>query len=113
MLRITVVEEPDFTRFRLEGKLTGDWVKEFERCWICARNMGPEAQFKIDLSGVSFVDEKGKALLESMVSEGAELLADGPMMTALAHSIVENAIRGGRRQDPEENELPSSLLMGE
>ncbi len=113
MLRITVVEEPDFTRFRLEGKLTGDWVKEFERCWICAKHMGPEAKFRIDLSGVSFVDEKGKALLESTVSEGAELVADGPMMTALAHSIVENVTRGGRHIDPVEEDLPSNVLLGE
>jgi hypothetical protein len=113
MLRITMVEEPDFTRFRLEGKLAGEWVKEFERCWICAKHMGPEAQFKIDLSGVSFVDEKGKALLESMVAAGAELLAEGPMMTALAHSVVENAIRGGRRIDPEEEDLPSNVLLGD
>ncbi|MGO9865813.1 MAG: hypothetical protein ACLPLR_19585 [Terriglobales bacterium] len=113
MLRITVVEEPDFTRFRLEGKLASDWVTEFERCWICAKNIGPEAQFKIDLSGVSFVDEKGKALLESMVAEGAELLAEGPMMTALARSIVENAIRGGRHIDPVEEDMPSNVLLGE
>ena len=89
MLRITVEEKGRFTRFRLEGKLTSYWVKELERCWICARNLGPETRFEVDLSGVSFVDDKGKALLESMVSEGAQLVADGPMMRSLADSITE------------------------
>ncbi len=89
MLRITVEEKADFTRFRLEGKLTGDWVKELERCWICAKNTQPGPRFRIDLSSVSFVDEKGKALLDSMVSEGAELLADNPMMRSLVRSIQE------------------------
>ena len=90
MLRITVEERAEFTRFRLEGKLTGDWVRELERCWICAKNFGPGTRFKIDLSGVSFVDEKGKALPEGMVAEGTELLADSPMMTSLAQSIVKH-----------------------
>ena len=89
MLRITVEEKADLTGFRLEGKLIGDWVKELERCWICAKNTQPGTRFRIDLSSVSFVDEKGKTLLESMVSEGAELVADNPMMTSLARSIVE------------------------
>ena len=90
MLRITIEEKDDFIRFRLEGKLIGDWVKELERAWICAKNANPGARFKIDLRGVTFVDEKGKGLLESMVSEGAELVADNPMMTSLVRSIVEH-----------------------
>ena len=32
MLRITVQENGQLTRFRLEGKLKGDWVRELERC---------------------------------------------------------------------------------
>jgi hypothetical protein len=79
-----------FTRFRLEGKLISYWVKELERCWICAKNIASETRFEVDLSGVSFVDEKGKALLEGMVLEGAELVAEGPMMRSLTHSIVEH-----------------------
>jgi ABC-type transporter Mla MlaB component len=113
MLRITVEEDADFNTYRLEGKLTGDWVKEFERCWICAKHIEPGTQFKIDLSGVSSVDERGKALLGSMVSEGAELVADNPMVTSLAHSIVENATCGDWCKDPEEDDLPSNLLLGE
>src|SRR5271165_2246418 len=111
MLRINVEEKTDFTTFRLEGKLTGDWVTELERCWMRAKHTEPGTRFKVDLNDVSFADEKGKALLESMVSEGAELLANGPMMTSLAQSIVENASAGGRDKDPVQNDLPSNLLM--
>jgi len=90
MLRITIEEKDNFIRFRLEGKLIGEWVKELGRAWICAKNANHGARFKIDLRGVTFVDEKGKALLETMASEGAELVADTPMMTSLVHSIVEH-----------------------
>jgi len=113
MLKINVEEKVDFTTFRLEGKLAGDWVRELERCWTCAKRTEPGMRFKVDLNGVSFVDEKGKALLESMVSEGVELLANNPMMTSLAQSIVENASAGSRGKDSVENNLPSNLLLGD
>ncbi|MGA7560927.1 MAG: hypothetical protein WCF61_17280 [Terriglobales bacterium] len=113
MLRITVEEKDDLTNFRLEGKLTGDWVKELERCWIRAKHIEPGTQFTVDLSGVNFVDEKGKTLLESMVSEGAGLQAEGPMMRLLVDTIVENAHCGGLHNNSAEESLPSDLLLGE
>ena len=88
MLRITVEEKNDHTRLQLEGKLTGDWVGELERCWISNRNRDSRNQFSVDLSSVSFVDENGKALLRRMVSQGAKLQAKGPLMTSLAKEIA-------------------------
>jgi ABC-type transporter Mla MlaB component len=88
MLRITVEEQDNATSLRLEGKLTGDWVGELERCWISNRNHSTESQFSVDLGSVSFVDENGKALLRRMVSQGAKLRARGPLMTSLAKEIA-------------------------
>ena len=48
------------TRFRLEGKLKGDWVRKLERCWSTARNGHTEIQFFVELSNVDFVDEIGR-----------------------------------------------------
>jgi ABC-type transporter Mla MlaB component len=87
MLRITVEEEDNLTKFRLEGKLRGEWVRELERCWIYARNAGPDRQFSIDLCNVNFVDESGKTLLTRMVEQGTRLQANGPMMTSLVQEI--------------------------
>lgn len=88
MLRITTEEEGDVTRFRLEGKLIGDWVKELERCWIRVKQVGPSHRFVVDLDDVNYVDAKGKALLKTMVEEHVELKADNPMMASLASSIA-------------------------
>lgn len=88
MLRITVEEKPNRIRFRLEGKLMGNWVQELERCWISIRNYGSANRFFVDLSSVSFVDDKGKALLTRMVSQGAKLRAKGLLMTSLAKEIL-------------------------
>jgi len=71
MLRITVQDSGEITRFRLEGKLKGDWVRELERCWIHIRDVRPEMPLIVELSDVSFVDESGRSLLSRMVSQGA------------------------------------------
>jgi hypothetical protein len=47
MLRITTIDKDQITIFRLEGKLIGDWVTEFERCWVSIKGAGPERKFKI------------------------------------------------------------------
>ena len=68
MLRITVEEKDNHTRLQLEGKLTGDWVGELERCWVSVHNGSTVNEFSVDLSSVSFVDENVKVLLRHMVS---------------------------------------------
>lgn len=89
MLRITTDETGTQTRFRLEGRLKGDWVRELERCWTHARKLGPAQRFCIDLSHVDFVDERGNALLQLMASQAVELVADGNlMMSPLIEEIV-------------------------
>jgi ABC-type transporter Mla MlaB component len=90
MLRITTEENDSLTRFRLDGKLKGDWVGELERCWTDARTLCPETQFSIDLNNVEFVDESGSALLTRMVSHGASLEANSNLMISL---LVEKIVR--------------------
>ena len=41
----------------------------------------------VDLFGVSFVDEPGHGLLAAMRHAGAELVGDGPLMSALIDEI--------------------------
>jgi len=91
MLRITTEENGRLTRFRLEGKLKGDWVRELERCWIQARNEHPEMQFLVELSHVDDVDESGRGLLSRMVSQRAMLEAHDNLMSA---SLVDEIVHG-------------------
>ena len=91
MLRITTEERDSVTRFRLEGKLIGEWVQVLDRCWIRSKHDGRRHRFVVNLDSVSFVDAKGKALLESMVSEGVDLEADNLLMESMATSIVERS----------------------
>ena len=89
MLRITTEENGRLTRFRLEGKLKGDWVRELERCWSTSRNGHTEIQFFVELSNVDFVDEVGRALLSRMASQGARLEAHNNLLSA---SLVDEIV---------------------
>ena len=63
MLRITVQDSPQASTLKLEGKLTGPWVKELEQSWITVTATVPDHPVVIDLSDVTFIDCAGKCLL--------------------------------------------------
>jgi len=99
MLRITIEANGGLTRFRLEGKLKGDWVRELERCWIQARNEHPEMEFLVELSHVDHVDQSGRDLLSRMGSQRAMLEAhDNLIGTSLVDEIVHGPVC--LRQEP-------------
>ena len=74
----------------LEGRLGGPWVEELDTCW---RQMAANSQggAVVDLTGVTFVDAKGKALLTQMWQQGAQLHAVG----CLTRCIVEESTKAG------------------
>jgi hypothetical protein len=72
MIRITVSEEPMATGLIVEGKLTSPWIGELERCWNETRSLNPHQDIRVDLSGVTFVDDDGKQLLALMHESGVE-----------------------------------------
>ncbi|HET7909555.1 MAG TPA: hypothetical protein VFL19_02505 [Nitrospira sp.] len=87
MLRITTHGSEDSTRITLEGRLVGPWIAELERCWRESTASAAGRRLIVDLTGVTFVEQEGKALLTRMYQAGAELLASGCCMK----SIVEDA----------------------
>ena len=80
--------------FILEGRLAGPWVEELRTCW---RQIAANSQSRavVNLTGVTFVDADGKALLTRMWQQGAELRAAG----CLTRCIVDE-ITGSGRGDP-------------
>lgn len=77
--------------FMLEGRLAGPWVEELGMCW---RQIAANSQSRavVDLTGVTFVDADGKALLTRMWQQGAELRAAG----CLTRCVVEEITGPGR-----------------
>lgn len=71
MLKISRVSESDGSLvLRLEGQVTGPWVDELQRsCAEAVPNNGNESrQLILDLSGVSFLDASGIALLRQLAT---------------------------------------------
>jgi anti-anti-sigma regulatory factor len=92
MLKITTHRDAasESVSFMLEGRLAGLWVEELDACWhqMVAKK---QSRAVVDLTGVTFVDAEGKALLTQMWQQGAELHADG----CLTRCIVEEITKAG------------------
>ncbi|MFN7995150.1 MAG: TolC family protein [Bryobacteraceae bacterium] len=92
MLRITVQESAEATIFKLEGKITGPWVRELEASWSAATGEGPlQVKVIVDLTDVTYIDCAGKCLLGSMHSKGAKLISHTPLINAMVEEICRGA----------------------
>lgn len=87
MLRISVVNDPRTTRFKLEGKLAHEWVGEAQKAWAALSELNGKKRLVVELFDVSFVDQAGRELLVTMHQDGATLLGCGPMMSAVIEEI--------------------------
>jgi outer membrane protein len=88
MLRITTTDVGEKVTLRLEGKLSGPWVEEFERCWRMSTDIYKKKGLVVDLSGVTFADPAGKKLLCSISSQGAQLIGSGLVPKSLIDEIA-------------------------
>jgi len=74
VLRVTTRHTDDSLSLILEGRIKGPWVGELEQAWLAAQKLGANKLFKIDLTGVTFADWRGRKLLLDMQRRGAELV---------------------------------------
>jgi hypothetical protein len=98
MLRITVHNDREAIRLKIEGRLMGAWVRELEGCWRQATTTQPPPRIIVELTDVSFVDGEGGELLKLMAASGAELIAVDVLMKAIVEEITE-----GRRKNDKTN----------
>jgi anti-anti-sigma regulatory factor len=93
MLKITGQKDavPASISITLEGRLAGPWVEELNAYW-CQISGNRQRIAVIDLTGVTFIDADGKALLTRLWQQGAELRAAG----CLTRCVVEEIMGSGR-----------------
>ena len=94
MLRITMHDNQESLTFQLEGRLAGVWVKEAEQCWQSALAHQRKPTLRVDLTGVTFIDDAGKACLTAMHRQGAELVAADCLTRAIVAEITCSSLPG-------------------
>src|ERR1700722_471591 len=88
MLRITVHDNLEWLTFQLEGRLAGAWVREVEECRQRTLAGHRRSAVRFDLTGVTFIDDSGKAYLAAMHRLGAEFVAADCLTRAIVAEIT-------------------------
>jgi ABC-type transporter Mla MlaB component len=88
LIRISQIRNGTRSHLLVEGKLSDGWVDILETSWLEAQSQLKGEPLRIDLSGVTYVDPRGHALLERMIGSGAELQATGVMVRTIIEGIT-------------------------
>jgi len=92
VIRINRIYENSTLSLVVEGTLSGAWVDEMEKCWVDFRQATSDERIRVDLSGVSFIDDKGQQLLKLMFCQGADLHANGVMTKRIIEEIADDSV---------------------
>ena|ERR1700730_18563691 len=87
MLKITLHDSSEEFRLKLEGRLSGAWVRELEQCWKTASSTTEGRKTVVDLGEVDFVDPEGQVLLTHMHSHGVEMVAVTPLICSVLKEV--------------------------
>jgi len=91
VIRITCQNESTTTRLLIEGKLAGACVDELDKCWQQVSFNG--SSFLVDLTSVSFIDDRGKQLLKRMYDHGVKLVSTSLMSKCLIAEISRKKVQ--------------------
>jgi anti-anti-sigma regulatory factor len=90
MMRAQVSSTGDHVTVKVIGRLAEGYVAELENCWRSARIDLPGVKILVDLQHVTFIDDKGRSLLERMHLAGATFRASGLLTRAIIDKIIHN-----------------------
>lgn len=99
MLKITITETQTESRWILQGRLLGPWVKELRRYWEAKHTRESGKRCVVDLNDVTAIDKTGERLLRAMSKTGADLISNGLYTKHLLEKL-----KAGK------NSLPMTLL---
>jgi hypothetical protein len=90
MMRAQITSTGDRVTLLVSGRLAEGWVPELESCWNAARIDHPKGKILVDLNHVTFIDDRGRSLLERMHRHGATFAAAGLLTRSIIDKIIQN-----------------------
>ena len=97
MLKISTKALGDNVTLVLEGSFSGPWVAEVESVWHRTSIGRKSHRVRVDLSGVTFVSDEGKRLLEQICVSGAEIVSSDLLTRPLADELSHKHREAGKR----------------
>ncbi len=98
-LRITIEGNSEALLMRLEGRIAGPWVSEFDHTWHSLAPSLGNRKLSLDLCGVTYVNQDGIQLLRHIYEETkAEFRANTPLTRYFAEEAAhepEKAVQEG------------------
>ena len=95
MLRITIDNEANPVRMKLEGRITGPWVAELNRTWQSLGASLGNKKLRVDLCGVSYIDHEGRGILADMYRQAqAQFETDTPLTEYFAEEARASSKNG-------------------
>ena len=96
MIRISQIQKGSHPKLIVEGALCDGWVGALETSWLEAQSGLNGARLQIDLSGLTYVDDKGRELLTRIMQSGADIRATGIMNRTVVDEIAQE-LKDARR----------------
>jgi hypothetical protein len=98
VLRITINDEANPVRLKLEGRIVGPWVAELDRTW---QSLGPslgKRNLCVDLCGVSYIDQEGRRILAEIYGQTqAQFETDTPLAEYFAEEARTSSNNGNSK----------------
>ncbi len=79
----------------MEGRLFSPWASELESAWERAQQAASGKKIVVDLSGMTFIDSNGKAVLMNMIGQGTKLVARGIYNQPIVEELKSRARAAG------------------
>ena len=89
MLKVTVEETAKLVTLKLEGRIAGPWVAEFNRTWHSLAPSLDSKKLSLDLREVTRIDAEGRRLLAEIYEKtGAEFQTGSLLMEFYAQEAM-------------------------
>ena len=98
MLKISILDTPNYRRLVIEGKLFAPWASELTRVWRHAAADLNGRELVVDVKGLTAITEDGENVLLALMKEGARFRSAG----VFTKHVLKRLARKTRRRFQEE-----------